>query len=61
MKRVLGSAYMQWAKKRSGARYNLATSGLRSSTLAGFAMDADPLTRAGDYGYQPLTEAVAAH
>ncbi len=61
MKRVLGSAYMQWAKKRSGARYNLATSGLRSATLAGFAMDADPLTRAGDYGYQPLTEAVAAH
>ena len=51
MKRVLGSAYMQWAKKRSGARYNLATSGLRSATLAGFAMDADPLTRAGDYGY----------
>jgi aspartate/methionine/tyrosine aminotransferase len=61
MKRVMSSAYMQWAKKRSGSRYNLATSGLRSATLAGFAMDVDPITRAGDYGYQPLTEVVAAH
>lgn len=61
MKRVMSSAYMQWAKKRSGARYNLATSGLRSATLAGFAIDVDPVTRAGDYGYPPLTRALAAH
>jgi hypothetical protein len=61
MKRVMSSAYMQWAKKRSGARYNLATSGLRSASLAGFAIDVDPVTRAGDYGYPPLTEALAAH
>jgi aspartate/methionine/tyrosine aminotransferase len=60
MKRVMGSAYMQWAKKRSGSRYNLATSGLRSASLAGFAIDVDPVTRAGDYGYPPLTEALAA-
>jgi aspartate/methionine/tyrosine aminotransferase len=64
MKRVMNSAYMQWAKKRSGSRYNLATSGLRSVTLAGLRMtmdDLDPITRAGDYGYAPLQEALAAH
>jgi len=64
MTRVMSSAYMQWAKKRSGSRYNLATSGLRSYTLAGLPVtieDLDPLTRAGDYGYPPLTEALAAH
>jgi aspartate/methionine/tyrosine aminotransferase len=64
MKRVLSSAYMQWAKKRSGSRYNLATSGLRSPTLGDLRMtaeDLDPITRAGDYGYPPLTQAVAAH
>jgi aspartate/methionine/tyrosine aminotransferase len=64
MKRVMGSAYMQWAKKRSGSRYNLATSGLRSYPPAGLPVtleDLDPLTRAGDYGYPPLTEALAAH
>lgn len=64
MKRTMGSAYMQWAKKRSGSRYNLATSGLRSATFAGLGLTAeemDPITRAGDYGYPPLTEAVAAH
>lgn len=64
MKRVLSSTYMQWAKKRSGSRYNLATSGLRSYPLAGLPVtieDLDPLTRAGDYGYPPLTEALAAH
>jgi aspartate/methionine/tyrosine aminotransferase len=64
MKRVMSSAYMQWAKKRSGSRYNLATSGLRSYALAGLPVtveDLNPLTRAGDYGYPPLTEALAAH
>ena len=64
MKRVMSSAYMQWAKKRSGSRYNLATSGLASYPLSGLPVaveDLDPLTRAGDYGYPPLQEAVAAH
>jgi aspartate/methionine/tyrosine aminotransferase len=64
MKRVMSSAYMQWAKKRSGSRYNLATSGLASYPLSGLPVaveDLDPLTRAGDYGYPPLQAAVAAH
>ncbi|HLK22419.1 MAG TPA: aminotransferase class I/II-fold pyridoxal phosphate-dependent enzyme [Bryobacteraceae bacterium] len=60
----MSSAYMQWAKKRSGSKYNLATSGLRSTTFAGLSIAAegiDPISRGGDYGYPPLTEAVAAH
>ncbi len=64
MKRVMSSAYMQWAKNRSSSRYNLATSGLRSYPLAGLPVtieDLDPLARAGSYGYPPLTEALAAH
>ena len=64
MKRAMSSTYMQWAKKRSGSRYNLATSGLRSYSLAGLPVtieDLDPLSRAGGYGYPPLTEVLAAH
>ena len=64
MKRVMSSAYMQWAKKRSGSRYNLATSGLASYPLSGLPVtleDLDPLARAGDYGYPPLQQALAAH
>ena len=63
--RVMSSAYMQWAKKRSGARYNLATSGLVSFPLSGFPSlkleDLGPLSRGGDYGFAPLQEALAAH
>jgi aspartate/methionine/tyrosine aminotransferase len=64
MKRVMGSAYMRWAKKSSGSRYNLATSGLANYPLSGLPFtieDLDPLTRAGDYGYPPLQQALAAH
>jgi aspartate/methionine/tyrosine aminotransferase len=62
--RVMSSAYMQWAKKRSGSRFNLATSGLASYPLSQLPLkieDLDPLTRGGDYGYPPLQEALAAH
>ncbi len=64
MSRVMGSPYMQWAKKRSGARFNLAASGLVNYPLSGLPVrveDLDPLTRGGDYGYAPLQEALAAH
>src|SRR5580704_728132 len=64
MKRVMSSAYMQWAKTRSGSRYNLATSGLASYPLSGLPVtleDLDPLARAGDYGYPPLQQVLAAH
>ena len=64
IQRVMSSTYMQWAKKRSGSRYNLATSGLASYPLSGLPVaveDLDPLSRGGDYGYPPLQQAVAAH
>ena len=64
MSRVMSSPYMHWAKKQSGARFNLAASGLTNYPLSGLPLrieDLDPLTRAGDYGYAPLQEALAAH
>jgi aspartate/methionine/tyrosine aminotransferase len=59
----MGSAYMNWAKTQSRARYNLATSGLRSVPLEklGITLGDLELSRAGSYGYVALQEALAAH
>jgi aspartate/methionine/tyrosine aminotransferase len=62
--RVMSSVYMQWAKTRQAARYNLATSGLITHPLSGLPVrleDLAPLARGGGYGYPPLQEALAAH
>ena len=62
--RVMSSVYMQWAKTRQGARYNLATSGLITYPLSGLPVkleDLGPLARGGSYGYPPLQQALAAH
>ena len=61
--RVMSSAYMQWAKQHSAARYNLAVSGLVSYPLRDLPVKLDDLelTRGGDYGYPPLQAALAAH
>jgi aspartate/methionine/tyrosine aminotransferase len=62
--RVMSSAYMQWAKTRQGARFNLATSGLIAYPLSGLPVkleDLAPLARGGSYGYPPLQEALATH
>jgi aspartate/methionine/tyrosine aminotransferase len=62
--RVMSSAYMQWAKKRSASAFNLATSGLANYPLSRLPVkieDLDPLSRGGDYGYPPLLEALAEH
>ena len=62
--RVMSSVYMQWAKTRQGARYNLATSGLITYPLSGLPVkleDLGPLARGGGYGYPPLQEALAEH
>lgn len=62
--RVMSSVYMQWAKTRQGARFNLATSGLITHPLSGLPVtleDLTPLARGGGYGYPPLQEALAAH
>jgi aspartate/methionine/tyrosine aminotransferase len=56
-----GSSYMEWAKLRSGARFNLATSGMASFPLADLGVKIEQLEINGSdgYGHQPLLEAIA--
>ena len=63
MSRVMSSSYMQWAKKQSASRYNLATSGMVSYPLSGLPVNVEDLelNRSGGYGYAPLQETLAAH
>ena len=63
MSRVMGSAYMQWAKLNSGSRFNLAVSGMPSYPLSELPVKLDDLelSRGGAYGYGPLQAALAAH
>jgi aspartate/methionine/tyrosine aminotransferase len=53
---AMGSQYMHWAKTRSSARFNLATSGLANLKLQELQVSLDDLEITGDsgYGYQPL-------
>ncbi|MDQ3626265.1 MAG: pyridoxal phosphate-dependent aminotransferase, partial [Verrucomicrobiota bacterium] len=55
--------YMEWAKTRSQARFNLATSGIMSVPSAEFPLPGNRLaiTGPGGYGYAPLQERIAAH
>ena len=55
------SDYMNWAKTRSRARYNLATSGLDNLELSELDVKLDDLALTGTagYGYAPLIEAIA--
>ena len=55
------SDYMDWAKTRSKARFNLATSGVGSFSLRALPFQAEDLEINGDtvYGYAPLREAIA--
>jgi aspartate/methionine/tyrosine aminotransferase len=56
------SRYMEWAKTRSGARFNLATSGLTSVPISEFPLNMTDLEITGDgYGYGPLLERIARH
>lgn len=56
------SEYMEWAKTRSKAKYNLALSGVLSYPLAELHVRSDDLEINGDdiYGHAPLLEALAA-
>lgn len=56
------SAYMEWAKTRSNARFNLATSGLANFTIAKLPARLEDLelTGLGGYGYEPLQRRLAA-
>src|SRR5215218_10380869 len=51
---------MTWAKTRSVAKYNLATSGLSNVKLSELRVSLDDLEiTEGGYGYQPLVESIA--
>lgn len=57
---VMGSAYMNWAKTRSVAKYNLATSGLDNVKLSELRVSLDDIEiTGGGYGYQPLVQSIA--
>jgi aspartate/methionine/tyrosine aminotransferase len=61
--RVMSSLYMPWAKTRSHAKFNLATSGVMNYPLAELPVKLEDLELCGPsyYGYPPLQEAIAAH
>lgn len=61
MSRVMSSSYMNWAKTRSTAKFNLATSGLGNLKLRELRVSLDDLEITdGGYGYQPLIQSIAA-
>lgn len=55
------SAYLEWAKLRSSARFNLATSGLDGFPLSKLPVKVEDLeiSIGGSYGYPPLQERLA--
>jgi hypothetical protein len=58
--RTIESPYMQWAKLKSGAKYNLATSGMPNVLMKDFPFEKEDLELTyGEYGYEPLIEAIA--
>jgi aspartate/methionine/tyrosine aminotransferase len=61
--RTKRSLYMEWAKTRSHAKFNLATSGLIGVPISEFPLRLDELeiTAPGGYGYAPLQQRLAQH
>jgi len=59
--RTKRSLYMEWAKTRSHAKYNLATSGLIGVPRDEFPLNLNDLeiTAPGGYGYAPLQQRLA--
>jgi len=59
----VSSTYMPWAKLRSHARFNLATSGVAHWKLRDLPLSLDDLEISGPsfYGYEPLQKALAEH
>jgi aspartate/methionine/tyrosine aminotransferase len=62
VRQVMSSEYMQWAKTRSQARFNLASSGLMNYPLTKLPAKIEDLELSGSsyYGYEPLQQALAA-
>ncbi len=62
--RKMRSSYMEWAKTRSSAPFNLATSGIPNLPMSEFPLALEELeitTVKGGYGYEPLLERIARH
>ena len=61
--RTMRARYMEWAKTRSQARFNLAISGIVSVPPAEFPFRKEDveITGPGGYGYAPLQERLAQH
>lgn len=61
MTRPVSSPYIEWAKLRSTAAWNLATSGVPHASLAelGVVPEQMPLSGPNAYGYAPLLERIA--
>jgi hypothetical protein len=61
-RREIGSAYIEWAKMRSEARYNLAASDVLAFPLANLHPRVEDLeiSGPGGYGYAPLLESLSA-
>src|SRR5262249_24477750 len=55
------TAYIEWAKLHTGAKYNLAASGVKGVPLSELQVKLDELelSAAGSYGYPPLLERLA--
>ena len=60
--RVKASEYIEWAKTRSQAKFNLATSGIANYSLADLPVRLEDIEISGPswYGYEPLQQALAA-
>lgn len=59
--REVMSSYMNWAKTKSGAKYNLATSGIPDVKLRELRVSLDDLEiTGGGYGYKPLVDRIGA-
>lgn len=60
-RQVMSSSYMNWAKTRSGAKFNLAVSGMPNVLLRELRVSLDDLEITdGGYGYRPLIERIGA-
>src|SRR5690349_16786581 len=66
MKRSIGSTYLQWAKTRRLATFDLATSGVATCTASDLGLSFEnveniEINGPGLYGFPPLIEAIANH
>jgi aspartate/methionine/tyrosine aminotransferase len=60
-RQVMSSSYMNWAKTKSSAKFNLAMSGMPNVSLRELRVSLDDLEITdGGYGYKPLLERIGA-